>query len=429
MPAQLPGTIFKKCDRRFHSPKPSGPKQTFNKHCAAGTCQHTCDAPTKCQHAWTLRYTVNGKQAERSFKDEVGGNGKVNLGSGRRLAQDAQVKLAHDIREQGHTFIDHTRASKENFGALAEAWLAALPRSEQTKLVYGNVLKVWVLPAFEGKTLAQVAQDRDGVIHLVSATMKGKNGKLLSRIRRAKALYIVQAVLDEAVAAGKLQSHRLAGIELADYGTTNDHSDFVFPSHSQIAQLAEGMNGHGLAIWLMRGCGLRQAEVMAVKTADFRDGGKTLRVSEQVLRSGKVGPLKARKAGEFRDIPVPGYLWTMVKDLPDGYLFIRNGRFLTYSSFLSTFKHHAAKAGIPNGFTPHSLRHAFASALLTRGVAITDVAQWLGHRDIRITFGTYGHLVPSAAARAVSVLDAEYKDWSHDDVRLANSAPEANRLL
>jgi integrase len=64
------------------------------------------------------------------------------------------------------------------------------------------------------------------------------------------------------------------------------------------------------------------------------------------------------------------------------------------------------------GFTPHSLRHAFASAMLSKGVPITDVAHWLGHRDVRVTFRIYGHLVPSAAARAIAVLDQEYAEWS-----------------
>ncbi len=56
------GTIFKKCDRSNHKPD-------SNKRCATSTCQHTCDNPERCTHAWTLRYWINGKQVEKSFKD------------------------------------------------------------------------------------------------------------------------------------------------------------------------------------------------------------------------------------------------------------------------------------------------------------------------------------------------------------------------
>ena len=62
--------------------------------------------------------------------------------------------------------------------------------------------------------------------------------------------------------------------------------------------------------------------------------------------------------------------------------------------YLDNFKRLARKTGIPEGFTPHSLRHAFVSDLLTRDVAIADVAKWVGHRNINVTFSVYGYLVP-----------------------------------
>jgi integrase len=61
------------------------------------------------------------------------------------------------------------------------------------------------------------------------------------------------------------------------------------------------------------------------------------------------------------------------------------------------------------GFTPHGLRHVFASVSLQAGVPITDVSKWLGHRDINVTFGTHGPLVPSAWDKAREALDTEYQ--------------------
>ena len=58
------GVVFKKCDMAAHKPD-------SNKACAAGTCQHTRTDIERCPHAWTLRYWADGKQRERSFKDEV----------------------------------------------------------------------------------------------------------------------------------------------------------------------------------------------------------------------------------------------------------------------------------------------------------------------------------------------------------------------
>jgi integrase len=99
--------------------------------------------------------------------------------------------------------------------------------------------------------------------------------------------------------------------------------------------------------------------------------------------------------------------------MPDGPLIPGNGRlFQLYGTIYFRFMRAADAAGIEDGFTPHSLRHAFASAMLARGVQITELAHFLGHRDINVTHQVYGHLLPSAAKRAVAALDAEFAEWS-----------------
>ena len=256
-----------------------------------------------------------------------------------------------------------------------------------------------------------MAADRDGVARLLTSGEPGSLGTLSISPRRA-ARMIITGTLDEAVKAGKIARHRCGDIELPGRGAPrNGHDGFVFPSHGQVAQVAESA---GIAVWLMRGCGLRISEALAVERDSFRDGGTVLRVSGQASRDGQARlPLKHRRAGEYRDVPVPLWLQAMVAGLPDGPLCPgRASRYRPYRTALAAFSRAAARAGIGAGFTPHSLRHAFASALLARLVPISDLAVWLGHRNINVTYGTYGHLVPSASARAVAALDQEYEAWS-----------------
>lgn len=192
-----------------------------------------------------------------------------------------------------------------------------------------------------------MANDRDAVTGLLVIKMAG-----LSYSLRKMARLIITGVLDEAVTAGKLQSHRCAGIEIASGERKSDRADFIFPEHGQLIMLAAGVP-HPLTIWLMRGCGLRIQEALAVQKSCFRDGGRTLRVFEQAGRNGLgTMPLKHRKAGEFRDVPVPGYVWAMVKDLPDGYLFRDGERFPLYSSYPEGL--HAQRSGCadPRGVHP-----------------------------------------------------------------------------
>lgn len=160
-----------------------------------------------------------------------------------------------------------------------------------------------------------MAKDREGAATLVNKTMTGPDGVLLSYVRRGACRSILLAVLDEAVRAERLSSHLLGGINLVRSDVVTERKDFVFPSHKEISLLADDC---GIVIWLMRGCGLRVREALAIAREDFRDGGRTLRVSGQASADGmRKVPLKHRKAREFRDVPVPDYLRAIVKHLPD----------------------------------------------------------------------------------------------------------------
>ena len=229
---------------------------------------------------------------------------------------------------------------------------------------------------------------------------------------------------DEAVKAGKLGKHNLADIRLADNGVKKARTDFVFPTYEQVKMVAGGvarlnkrlsLDGAGICVWLMRGCGLRIEEALAIEKADFIEDGSVLRVMWQAAPDGRSKTaLKKRKQGEYRDVPVPSWLWEMVKDMPDGALMPGHDAkpYQRYKAVYSRFMRAASAAGIPDGFTPHSLRHAYASAMLARGVQITELAHFLGHKDINTTHAVYGHLLPSAAKRAVSALNAEFDEWS-----------------
>jgi integrase len=405
------GVIFKKCDMSNHRPETV-------KQCISGTCQHTCppDTTDRCKHAWTLRYWVNGKQLEKSFKDQIR-NGRVSYGSGRKLAQDFQLKLTVDKRSGDITFVTNGQTGRQNFDEATESFISRLPIGDNSKYAYRSVYRKHVKPVFGDMTLAQVANDRDGVMDLLAVTMKH-----LSNAPRQQARHVIVGTVEEAVKAGRLVRHRLDGIELADSGRYS-RKNFVFPAYEQVTFVADGgynpdtkrtVAGAGLCVWLMRGCGLRIEEALAVCKDDFIEDGTVLRVACQASRDGRTRePLKHRKRGEYRDVPVPSWLWEMVEDMPDGPLIPGNGKlFQQYGTILFRFTRAAEVADIAEGFTPHSLRHAYASAMLARGVQITELAHYLGHRDINVTHQVYGHLLPSAAKRAVAALDAEFAEWS-----------------
>ena len=66
----------------------------------------------------------------------------------------------------------------------------------------------------------------------------------------------------------------------------------------------------------------------------------------------------------------------------------------------------------------HDLRHSFASTLLSQGVSIRAVADWLGHASAKVTLDTYSHLMPIDEDRARAVLDGAFARSAEDSLEI-----------
>ena len=121
--------------------------------------------------------------------------------------------------------------------------------------------------------------------------------------------------------------------------------------------------------------GLRIREALGVEKADFRtrrNGERYLRLRSQASRDGRTrAPLKHRREGEGRNVPVPDFVWEMAEKMPDGPLCPgpRGTRYMPYNAARTRFAAITAALGIDDGYTTHSLRHQFASECKRRGVA------------------------------------------------------------
>jgi integrase len=329
---------------------------------------------------YTVRYWHEDKQRERSFRTK-------------REAQEFVARFEHERREG--SYVD-PREGSMSFGEYANRWLTMLVVAPNTKRTYRSALDRWILPALGPIQLRRITRERLRDLLLVDLPNRGAQPGTVARIR-----LVLGAVLAEAEREKKITQNPARGIKIP---STAKSTDFFVPTPKQLDALTDAMpSGMALMVPLMAGCGLRMGEALAVK-ADAPTHG-TLRIREQKLVSGLYGPLKHRKPGDYRDVPFPAFVAQRWPTGRAGYLFAVVGR----KGFSTAFRKACEVAGIPDDFTPHDLRHVFASVSLSHGVPITDVAAWLGHSDIRVTVGIYGHLVPSALARAREVLD----EW-HD---------------
>jgi integrase len=423
---QATGTIIKKCDLGRHNP-------VGNKSCAArdrgdakGRCQHTClpSELERCAHAWTVVYSVNSRQREESFHDDLNkANGRPVRGSGLRKAQAFQLELSNAKRAAGKLVVD-PKAGEQPFLPLAEKHIAGLRTARTgTKVTYARNFR-HAHPVLAGKSVAEVAGMRDDVDELVNVTLAGH-----SRVLRNQVLRFITGTLDSAVSQDVIGRHRLGDLKIAKPEVTEDEhvakrAEFRWLTDAQVRTLAEGgafgpmpggkrnrtLSGVGIVAWLQFYLGLRIGEALGVRREEFvtrEDGSRWLELRWQAADDGHARvPLKHKEPGKGRDIPVPDALWEMVEELPKGPLC--PGPNSTYAKFYTVrdkYKTLADAMGI-TGFRSHWLRHMFASRLVERDVRdIAFISEILGHESVETTLETYVHAAPGAAGRVLAAMN------------------------
>ena len=173
-------------------------------------------------------------------------------------------------------------------------------------------------------------------------------------------------------------------------------------SREEVAHLLESPRGTGplalrdrALLELMYACGLRVSEVTALTIADVSE-------EEALLRArGKGGKERLVPIGTKALHALHAYLARgrpLLHERSAGgqrseqTLFVNSrGGPLTRQGLYKIIQGHAARAGLEDRMSPHTLRHSFATHLLAGGCDLRSLQEMLGHADLSTT-QVYTHL-------------------------------------
>lgn len=184
------------------------------------------------------------------------------------------------------------------------------------------------------------------------------------------------------------------------------------PTHAEaLAILAGAPAPFRFAVALGLGCGLRVGEVLGVTPAQVDLVANTLTVDAQEPRRGRVGPKTWRgvRTIELPDVVALALRQALRGDPPADVPLMsgaRGGRPRNDEFYSKAWRPALKAAGFdPKRYKFHAARHYCVSAMLARGVPITEVAAYVGDA-VETVSAVYAHWLRDSDSMAKGALDA-----------------------
>ena len=135
---------------------------------------------------------------------------------------------------------------------------------------------------------------------------------------------------------------------------------------------------------LMYSSGLRVSELINVKIHDIDTSNCIIRIMGKGKKE-RIVPL-GDYAIKYIELYIREYREKLIKRELNEYLFINNhGKKMTRQGFFKILKQLAKEQNIKTEFSPHTLRHSFATHLLNGGADLRSIQEMLGHESISTT--------------------------------------------
>lgn len=210
-----------------------------------------------------------------------------------------------------------------------------------------------------------------------------------------------------------------------------DHGDRFIPTPEQVHAVALALPDRYRAVpYLAAGCGLRGGEIMGLELPHVEFLRREVRVAQQLgYKTGRgryIGPVKTKTSKRTVELPdvVSTALARHLEQFPPLAMVLEDesgrstverrtqllfstsaGQPVLRSSWSGVWQVAVRKAGLPEGFGLHGLRHYFATLLIHSGASVKTVQLALGHSTPAITLSTYIHEWPDSIDRTRTLIN------------------------
>jgi len=155
-------------------------------------------------------------------------------------------------------------------------------------------------------------------------------------------------------------------------------------------------------------CGLRASEIVGLTWSCIDFKNKTILIEKQWKydkdkKCYGFGSLKSNNS--YRSIPVSNFIITELKRYKSSFPIGMDNRVLKYAT-TDSITSHLRKEFHRLGFdiSPHNLRHTYATNLISKGLDLRTVANFMGH-SMQETIKTYSHVTTDMIERAKDIIE------------------------
>jgi len=149
---------------------------------------------------------------------------------------------------------------------------------------------------------------------------------------------------------------------------------------------------------LLYASGMRVSELVSLNVEDIDTGSGSVRCFGKGHKE-RIIPIHPGAASVVDEYIREGRLRLLRRDSEQALFLNHRGERLTRQGFWQILKEYAKSAGLEGEVTPHTLRHSFATHMLSGGADLRAVQELLGHANISTT-QVYTHLTTEHVRQA-----------------------------